>query len=621
MRYIIKRLKHLAILCFTILSLFACKKDFLDRIPGDQISDQTFFLQASDFQNYVNGLYDYIEPANMANRWSVADGSDDVVTGNTPSPSLMLQSESGLAPNASAAWNSAYAVIRSVNYLIQNADKAQGNKSAQQYIGEAYFIRAFAYFNLLKTFGDVPYIDKVLSTDSKDLYKPRESRDVVAGKIIDDLDAAISKLDLKGVGEAVAGRVNRETALVFKTRVALYEGSWEYYHDRANTPFKVEGKDGKDLLNEVVEAGDTLMAHSGSNIYVGPQGFEYEYLFNQRDYAGIPGVFFYKHFDNSLGVTFSWRNYISGQVQSPTKSAIDAYLMSDGKPQEISSVTYDKTNQSSLFRTRDPRLAQTVYSPDRGGFLDLFGGLTVEQAWNTRYPDLNNSYVPNGSGYRIIKGTPFTTISLDINETDQIVMRYAEALLNYAEAKAILGTLTQNDINKTVNVLRGRVGMVPMNMTEVNAWGINYAEANGFDPSEPVVLNEIRRERRVELMFEGFRTDDIKRWALYDKVFNGYKPVGAYFQEIFDYWNNTDTLIKAGLSQSDINGKRLVDGVNCEHSGDYVRCFWRISDFSDAGNGYYINPQRDYLSAIPKDEIELYEQKAAVTLSQNPGWF
>jgi hypothetical protein len=295
--------------------------------------------------------------------------------------------------------------------------------------------------------------------------------------------------------------------------------------------------------------------------------------------------------------------------------------MSDGTPEQISSVTYDKTNQSSLLRARDPRLVQTVYSPDEGGYVDLFHGFTTEQVWNTRYPDLNNSYDPNGSGYRLIKGTAFTAISLDVSETDQIVVRYGEALLNYAEAKAILGTLTQSDIDKTINILRGRVGMVPMNMADVNAWGVNYTERNGFMPSAPNVLNEIRRERRVELMGEGFRRDDIKRWALYDKVFNGYKPVGAYFQEIFDYWNNSDTLMKAGLSQGDINGKRLVEGVNCKRSGDYIRCFWRTSDFSDAGQGYYIDPLRDYLSAIPKGEIELYQQKAEITLVQNPGWF
>lgn len=621
MKYIIKKLNHLAILFCAILSLSACKKNFLDRIPGDQISDQTFFLKASDFQNYVNGLYGYIEPTNMANRWSVEEGSDNVVTGNNPASSLMRQSVSGLAPNSSGTWNSAYANIRSVNYLIQNKDKDPGDKSAQQYIGEAYFIRAFAYFNLLETFGGVPYIDKVLSTDSKDLYKPRESRDVIAKKIIDDLDTAISKLNWKGVGGAVSGRINKETALSFKTRVALYEGSWEYYHGRAGTPFKVEGKDGRDFLNEVVKAGDTLIANSGVKVYVGSPGFEYESLFNQGDYANIPGVFFYKHFDNSLGIIYSWREMLVGFSQAPTKNAIDAYLMKDGKPEEISSITYDKANQSSLLRARDPRLAQSVYPPDEGGYTDLFHGFTTEQSFNTRYPDLNNSYFPNGSGYRLIKGTAFTAISLDISETDQIIIRYAEALLNYAEAKAILGTLTQSDIDKTVNVLRGRVKMVPMNMGEVNAWGINYSERNGFDPSAPNVLNEIRRERRVELMFEGFRSDDIKRWALYDKVINGYKPVGAYFQEIFDYWNNNDTLTKAGLSLADINGKHLVEGKNVGRSGDYIRSFWRSADFSDAGQGYYISPLRDYLSPVPKDEIELYKQKAGVTLAQNPGWF
>lgn len=616
-----KKLKPIAILLCGILSVSACKKDFLDRIPGDQISDETFFLKASDFQNYVNGLYSYIEPNNMTDRWSVAEGSDNVVSGNTPSPSLMRQSATGLAPTSSTIWNSAYTNIRSVNYLIQNIDKDPGDKSAQQYIGEAYFIRAFAYFNLLKTFGGVPYIDKVLNTDSKGLYTLRLRRDSLANKIIDDLDAAIVKLNWKGENEAVAGRINKETALVFKTWVALYEGSWEYYQGSANTPFKVQGKDGKNFLNKVVEAGDSLIAKSGTQIYVGRPGFEYEDLFNRKDYANIPGVFFYKEFENGLGVSYIWKETFTGFNQAPTKSAIDAYLMKDGKPEGISPVTYDQANQSSLLRARDPRLAQTVYPPDRGGYFDLFNGFITEQSWNTRYPDLNNSYDPNGSGYRLIKGTEFTPISLLVADNDQIIMRYAEALLNYAEAKAILGTLTQNDIDKTINLLRGRVGMVPMNMAEVNAWGINYSERSGFDPSAPNVLNEIRRERRVELMVEGFRSDDIKRWALYDKVFNGYKPVGAYFQEIYDYWNNTDTLLQAGLLQGDINNKRLVEGKNVGRSGDYIRAFWRSSDFFDAGQGYYIDPQRDYLSAIPRGEIELYQQKGGVTLAQNPGWF
>lgn len=617
------KLKHkITILGIIILLFTGCNQDFLNTPPGDRMTDETFFSKASDFNKYVNGLYSGIDRNIMSDRWSIANGSDDVVTGITPAAVLMQHSQSGQAPNTSNAWNGAYDYIRSVNYLIQNEVKANPTDViAQHYIGEAYFCRAYKYFALLQAFGGVPYIDKVLNTDSEDLYKLRESREFIAGKIIEDLDIAISKLYWKGQGEAVAARINKETALLFKTRVALYEGSWEYYHGRKNTPFKVEGKDGSSFLDKGIEAGDVLIAKFGSNIFKGRPGFEYEDLFNKDDYAAIPEAFYYKQYNNSLGVTFSWRNIIVGFNQAPTKSTVDAYLMSDGKPEEISSVTYDKTNQTSFLRARDPRLAQTVYPPARGGYIDLVGGFTVEQLWNVKYPDLNHSFNPNGSGYRIIKGTPLTTISLDVNETDDIVMRYAEALLNYAEAKAIKGTITQQDIDKTINVLRGRVGMAPMNMGAINGWSISYTERNGFDPTASKVLNEIRRERRVELMFEGFRQNDLKRWALYDKVFNGYKPQGAWFQEIFDYWNNQDALKQAGMPDNTIKAKKLVEGANCARSGDYIRCLWRNADFTEQGRGYFIDPQRDYLDAIPKGEIDFYQKKAGVTLTQNPGWF
>jgi hypothetical protein len=344
-------------------------------------------------------------------------------------------------------------------------------------------------------------------------------------------------------------------------------------------------------------------------------------MFNKNDYENITGAFFYKHFDAGLGITHALRGALHGWGISPTKNAIDEYLMNDGKPKEMSSVTYDYTNQSSLLRARDPRLAQTIYPPDRGGYVDLFGGFTVEQFWNTIYPDLNHSYNPNPCGYRVIKGTPLTTISLDINEMDDLIMRYAEALLNYVEAKAIKGNITQGDIDKTINVLRGRVGMVPMNIDEVNSWSISYTEDKGYDPSASNVLNEIRRERRVELMFEGFRRSDIKRWALMAEVYNGYKPKGAYFQELFDYWNNEEILAEAGMSESFIEDRALEEGVNIGRTGEYINPFWRDADFSEAGRGFYIDPSRDYLQPVPKEEIDLYNEKAGVELTQNPGWF
>ncbi len=616
-----KKLIYITII-FTVSLVPSGCEDVLTTIPGDSMTDENFFGKASDFQSYVNGLYDGVDRNIMRERWANLENGSDNLIANTPAASLMRHGVSGEAPLTSGQWNGAYDYLRRVNYVLDNAHKSDPvDLSAQHYIGEAYFFRAHIYFVLLQAFGGVPFVDKVLSTDDGDLFKTRESRDVIAERIIEDLDNAISRLFWKGEGAAVSGRINKQTALLYKTRVGLFEGSWEYYHGSKGTPFGVAGKDGSWFLDQAIDAGDVLMERQGAMIFVGPPGFEYENLFNRTDYNSISSAFFYRDNEADLGVTFDFRDTPFGWGVSPTKSAIDSYLMSDGKPEELSSVVYDLADQSSLLRARDPRLVQTVYPPDRGGYKDLFGGLSVEQFWNVQYPDLNHSYIPNPGGYRIIKGTPLTTISLFINETDDLIMRYEEALLNYVEAKAIKGTVTQQDIDNTVNVVRGRVGMVPMNLAEVNGWALAYSEENGYDPDAPNVLNEIRRERRVELMFEGFRTMDIRRWALLAEVFNGQKPKGAYFQEIFDYWNDVDILLAAGMPQTMIDERALVEGVNVDRVGDYIRPFWRNADFTDAGRGYYIDPERDYLQAIPKGEINFYREKAGVTLTQNPGWF
>lgn len=203
---------------------------------------------------------------------------------------------------------------------------------------------------------------------------------------------------------------------------------------------------------------------------------------------------------------------------------------------------------------------------------------------------------------------------------DDLILRYGEALLNYAEAKAILGTISQSDIDNTINVLRDRIGMAHLSMAEANGWGVSYAESEGFDPSADNILNEIRRERRVELALEGFRRTDLKRWAVYEDVINGYKPVGAYYQELEDYWNDTEALSALGLSTSQIEGVYCSVGETVGVTGEYVNPYWKNTYFTESGTGYYIDPDRDYLSSIPTQEIDFYEENG-VTLEQNPGWF
>lgn len=619
------KMKYISIMTmFASVSLLSGCSDFLEKYPQDAMSDQDYFTKDTDLEYYMNGLYDGILRSANSYKWSNLNTANDDWAGNSPSETLMQHSTSGLASETSDTWNNAYDYIRKVNYFLENAYRVPNmGKIGKHYLGEGYYCRAVKYFDLLQTFGGVPYISKVLNVDSEELYTPRSSRKEITEKIIADLDSAILYCDWKGEGEASAGRINKEAALVMQSRVALYEGSWEYYHGKKGSKFQVQGSDGSVFLKKGIEAGEQLIEKYGSNIYRGSSENEYFDYFNQSDYEKIQGAFLYKVYSRSLGIINNWgRSYAEGVDAGLTKSAIDAYVMSDGKPIEVSSVILDNQTMNELCLKKDPRLSQTIWYPAKGRFIDYLG--TVDHAYKTSYPGLimNQQRRPAYTGFRIWKGTSFDPAEIDNGEVDDLILRYEEVLLNYVETKAILGLVTQDDLDKTINVIRSRVNLPNMSLSEVNGWNIDYDKRNGYDPSAPNIVNEIRRERRVELMLEGLRFMDIKRWAMLDDVFNGWKPVGAYAQEYVDYWNNPDRLAVDGFDWKSPEEVKLEKGINYDTIGDYINPFFKHADFQpNSGRGYYVDPDRDYLSSIPREEITLYKNKGNVTLEQNPGWF
>lgn len=616
------KIKSAFVLAVSLLSFSSCS-DFLERYPQDAMSDKDYFTQDSDLKYYMNGLYDGILRSANSIKWTNLNTANDDWASNSPSSTLMQHSTSGLASETNSTWNNAYDYIRKVNYFLENAYRISNmGKVGKHYLGEGYYCRAAKYFDLLQTFGGVPYISKVLNVDSPELYTLRSSRKELAEKIIADLDSAVIYCDWKGEGEAKSGRINKESALIMQSRVALYEGSWEYYHGKKGTKFQVEGSNGEIFLNKAVEAGQKLIEKHGNNIFIGSADNEYFDYFNQIDYGNIQGAFFYKIYSRSLGVINKWgRSYAEGNDAGMTKSAIDSYVMSDGKPLEVSSVKLENETMNELCAKKDPRLSQTIWYPAKGRFIDILG--PVDHAYRTCYPGLiqNQQRRPAYTGYRPWKGTNYDPTEIDNGETDDLILRYEEGLLNYAEAKAILGSIEQSDLDKSINVIRSRVNLPPMILDEVNSWTISYDKRNGYDPSSKNIVNEIRRERRVEFMLEGLRFMDIKRWAMLDDVFNGWKPVGAYAQEYVDYWNNPDRLAEDGFDWKSPEEVKLVKGVNYDTIGDYINPFFKNADFQPSGRGYYIDPDRDYLQAIPKEEITLYKDKGNVVLEQNPGWF
>lgn len=625
------KIKYIWILLLLFaMSIFnSCQEEFLERYPLDRMTDATFFTSANDVKVMVNGFYRmfpryHFQQGGSAND-QYLDANTDIQIGTNPSGSLMQQGSSGQAPASDGTWNSNFSWIRQVNYVIENADRVPASAEANQYIGEAYFFRAWVYFNMLVRYGDVPIYTEVLNTDSEALYKKRDPRYDVAMFILEDLDNAIAKMGWKNSAFSEQGRVNKESALTMKARVALFEGTWERYHGAKNTPFAVEGNDGSDFLQMVEPTILELIAHQGTALFTngGPLNEAYNQLNSQENASSTTGAFLYRVYDNTEIVGHNFFDRVVSTTQSVTMKFVRDYLDKEGRPQELSNLPLDDKSLTNLAENLDPRFRQSVWTPDRGPQNEL-PGLEV-QALPSRYPILDGTfdalnYQP--TGLRRWKGAILNANQWRDGSTDDVLLRYAEGLLALAEAKAILGTITQADLDKTVNLLRGRVGMTPINLADVQSWNISYSLQKGFDPSESNIVNEIRRERAVELVFEGHRARDLRRWAVFHSVINGWKPKGAHSQEFVDYFNNPDTLIADGFSANAAPNYALTEGGNYDVFSDgFLNPFYKIPEFQSDGEGYYVVPDRVYLAPIPKNEIDLYMDDAGVELEQNPGWF
>ncbi|WP_316794221.1 RagB/SusD family nutrient uptake outer membrane protein [Pedobacter frigoris] len=620
--------KGMYVFLLTTIFITSCKK--LDKQPLDALTSSTFFNTAADLRTYVNSMYNnrlpvYQYTAGTGNSNALLDnGSDFMIFSADITGGLNQVGATGTAGTENGTWSTGYTRIRQDNYFLKYAlEKAEKTPNADHYIGEGYFFRAMDYFALLNSFGDVPIIlEPLTEADVEKMYVPRSSRNEVAKQILKDLDLAIQKLYWKGTGEAVAGRVNKEAAIVLKARVALFEGTWEYYHSRRSTQFAVAGKDGREFLEMIEPAMNELISRQGTRIF--KTGDEpYNQLFAQKDASSVDGVFLYRVYDGvKLNVSHNFFSKITDFGPSITDHLVDIYLNKDGSPQNISD---PYTTLNTLSQNLDPRFRQTIWTPDRGPLGKLKGR---ELNANLRYPIVAPILSTGGgftsTGYRTFKGAVLEASEFNKGETDDILIRYEEGLLALAEAKAILGTITQADLDKTVNVLRGRVGMANMTLSAVNGFPISiYKEENGFDLTESRIVNEIRRERGVELALEGFRSGDIRRWAIFEKVINGYKPKGAQLQEFLDYYNDpakltADGFNVAGLSFPLLRNTGSTGNVSAFPDGR-INPYFKSPQFQTAGQGFFINRDRDYLTFVPLSQIQLYKVKGT-TLTQNPGW-
>ncbi|CAH8282387.1 putative outer membrane starch-binding protein [Mariniflexile fucanivorans] len=559
----------------SIFTLTSCE-DFLDKIPLDTVSEASFYQNASDLQAAVNGFYNDLPGwASLGVGYNILPDSNTDM-GLTEDPSNRLSGLSYDVPSSANASTWSWDEVREVNWLIDHLDQASASSGSEQtlidqYSGEAYFFRAYYYFELLTRYGDLPIFAEYFdNNDTEYVFAGRDPRNEVVDFMLSDLDKAIS---LMQSFPEISGhpRISKEVAQLFKARVALYEGTWEKYHN--GTPFGVAGSDGTRFLQIAASAAEAVM-NSGVFSLHG----DYSSLFNQVGLSGNSEVMLWRDFNSvTLGIANvlqkSWPNRCGY-----TKFAVDSYLAADGLPTAISAVDGSNKDLNTIEIGRDPRLAALIMVP--GDVVEVRDGVTT--VWE--YPNFNDANTGN-TGYESQKyrNVNYVAAFNDFTEdTSKIIFRYAEALLIFAEAKAELGTITQTDLNKSINLLRARVNMPGITLGAI----VTDPNWPNYGHTLTPIIYEVRRERTVELMAEGFRDDDLYRWRAHT-LFDGDQPRGAFYND--------------GV----VNTISITTPVDSDGF---------LLPFSNFGN-YNFDETKAYLNPLPLDELQLNPN-----LTQNPGW-
>ncbi|PKA98791.1 putative outer membrane starch-binding protein [Flavobacteriaceae bacterium MAR_2009_75] len=566
-----------------ILLLIGCSDDYLDKEPLSDVTENNFFLKASDLQLYTNGFY------RMFPSTSIYDG--DAISDNIVSTTLSDEMRSSRTiPTTGGGWDWAY--LRDINYFLENYEKCEDESAKVHYSGVAYFFRAYFYFQKLKRFGEVPYYDKTLSAeDMESLQASRESRQFITDKILEDLDRAIVNLN----EEVQAYRITKYSALALKSRVALYEGTFEKYRD-------VSGYE--TYLNVSVDASLELMENSPYSVYsTGDTSTDYMNLFNSHD-AQTSEMILSRQFTQTVAVDHNVNYYTTtssyGRPGMP-KDLVNSYLMADG------SRFTDLPDYNEFFFTdevagRDPRLSQTIRTP---GYIRK--GEAMELA-----PNLGATM----TGYQLTKYV--TEPVYDTNDesiTDLPILRFGEVLLNYAEAKAELGTLTQTDLDVSVQLLRDRVGMPALSLADANNSPDSFLEeqyATVSGANKGVIL-EIRRERRIELYMENHRWNDIVRWKAGQTLTQPLR--GLYFPGAGEYDMDSDGNIDVVLFEGDEPAGQVQGVQYIKIDSDIYFDENNLIDPQPDFNNRNFDENRDYLYPIPRVELQLNPN-----LTQNPGW-
>ena len=572
-------LKYICVIC-AICSITSC----MDLEPKDSLGDNLVWNKADNFQLFANQFYGWTR--DLGNGTDYQNGISDGVHSDYRSDLICTSSVNTYSqgtnaiPEKDGNFTSIYKRIYYANLLLKNAESFGNQASISTPMGEAYWFRAYLHFELLQIYGDAQILTEPLDIDNNQLYGSRNPRSEVADQCIADLQKAAELLPETAKEE---GRLCKDAAYAMLSRVALYEGTWQKFHNNNTSRAAELLTTAKNAAKQVMDNQHYSLFYNAGLVNAGINSINqsYRYMFILEDVQDNPvglmkkdntEYIFSKRHRNTDRLVLNVTHAMLGNVCYVTRKMANMYLCQDGLPVEKSPLFQGYTQAASEFQNRDARMDNTMLWHGEPNWNN-------DSKWRTAWTDadLDNSLTANArsnSGYQTQKWAVECEVADYYESMDYPVIRYAEVLLNYAEAAFELNeSITDGDLDISLNLVRQRVnpGMPKLSNAFVSSNGLNMRE-------------EIRRERTVELFLEGFRIDDLKRWKTAETEMPqdqlGVKMTGTWFES---NWS--------GQSRS-LNS----DGCIILYSGRT----WA---------------QKNYLYPLPQDQRQLNPN-----LGQNPGW-
>ncbi len=619
-------MKKLAYIILGSTLLFTSCEKMLDKPELNKVPDteEKYWRNESDLRLFVNEFYSNFfvgYNTGFGTAFTPLTGynfSDDLTSENLQASLLgsVPTGSGGSTSNATASlraehpgpnWN--FYWVRKSNILLERIEAySKKNLTPAEYdhwTAVGRFFRGYEYSRLVSNFGDVPYFDKDIAADDFDTqYKDRDPRGMVMDKVYDDYKYVLDKMRTSdGVGN-----LDRYVAATLISNSMLFEGSWQHYHN-------LDKDRAKKYLELARDAAEIVMA-------TGKWKFESDFksLFASESLSSNSEVIFSRIYDDALGIRHSVASYSNGtelQTRSANLNLIQSFICNDGKVWQNSTTTNAKNFRlKELVKTRDPRFEatfmDTINAPASGTFVyaHKFAGREALTFLNS--------------------GKPYPAKwSSNTNTNDAPVARYAEVVLNWIEAKQILNEfyggpmVTQADLDKSINAIRKRPLDADAAAKGVQKTAPLLLSAIPVDPDKDADVSplmwEIRRERRMEFVFEYARIQDIRRWKklTYLNFAKDNYQLGSWVIGVKDFGDKTKPGKILAAFKDRLKVKK-ADGSIVTYNGTNdaeIEGFYVARGFA---NRIAVN-ERNYLSPVGLALIQEYKDRG-YTLTQTPGW-